>query len=88
MTKSQDCQELLPDIADYLDGEATDSICAEIERHMEACENCQVFLNTLKKTIELYQIHDEREGLSEEGRLRLYRSLRLDDLISDSSEAS
>jgi hypothetical protein len=32
-----DCRHMLGDLSDYLDGEAADELCAEIEQHMADC---------------------------------------------------
>lgn len=42
------CRDMLGDLSDYLDGEASDEICAEIERHMASCEDCRIVVDTLK----------------------------------------
>ena len=73
----ENCRHLLGDLSDYLDGEASDEICAEIERHMDGCEDCQVVIDTLRKTVHLY--HDlPQPELPEDARQRLYRALDLE----------
>ena len=42
-----DCRHLLGDLSDYLDGQASTELCAEIERHLEDCANCRVVIDTL-----------------------------------------
>lgn len=49
------CKELLVSLSDYLDGEAAEALCAEIERHLADCEDCRVVVDTLRKTILLYR---------------------------------
>ncbi|MGD2077028.1 MAG: zf-HC2 domain-containing protein [Chloroflexota bacterium] len=72
-----DCQHLLGDLSDYLDGEASDELCAEIEQHMANCEDCRIVVDTLGKTVRLY--HDlPRPSLPADARERLYHSLDLD----------
>ncbi len=70
------CHDLLGDLSAYLDGEASENVCAEIERHMESCANCRAVVNTLDKTVSLYQAlpaPDVPSGVEE----RLLRVLRL-----------
>ncbi|MFN2122939.1 MAG: anti-sigma factor family protein, partial [Candidatus Promineifilaceae bacterium] len=31
------CHFILEDLSDYLDGQASDAVCAEIERHISEC---------------------------------------------------
>lgn len=72
-----DCQYLLGDLSNYLDGEASDELCAEIEQHMANCEDCRIVVDTLGKTVRLY--HDlPQPSLPADARERLYHSLDLD----------
>ena len=49
------CSETLEQLADYLDQEARDELCRAIEEHLTQCRDCQVYVDTVKKTIVLYQ---------------------------------
>lgn len=59
MNGAHHCEELLGNISDYVDGSLRQSLCQELEKHLADCPNCRVVVNTLKKTIELYQQPDE-----------------------------
>lgn len=74
------CKYLLADLSDYLDGEASADVCAEIERHLADCENCRVVVNTLEKTITLYHELPQPE-ISADMRQRLYRRLDLEEFL-------
>ena len=37
----------------YLDGELPRDLCRNIQRHLAGCRNCEAFLNTLRKTVDL-----------------------------------
>ena len=50
-----DCSEVLEQLGDYLDKEARDEICQAIQAHLERCHDCRLEVNTLEKTIMLYQ---------------------------------
>ncbi len=52
---SQSCQDLKDKLSGFIDGELDDALCEEIQRHMEGCDNCRIMVDTLKKTITLYQ---------------------------------
>ena len=75
------CKDMLEDLSDYVDGSAEQSLCAELEKHMEDCPDCRIFVDTLQKTIFLYRQQDEARTLPEGGRNRLYRALQFDDLL-------
>jgi RNA polymerase sigma-70 factor, ECF subfamily len=46
------CKEMFADLSNYLDDELDDSLCAELEKHMQGCEPCRAFLSSLEKTIQ------------------------------------
>lgn len=72
------CSQLLDNLSTYLDGEASEALCMEIEHHLEDCHNCRVVVDTLRKTVEL--VYDlPQPGLPEGARERLYKSLALAD---------
>ena len=77
----ENCRHMLGDLSDYLDGEASDELCADIERHMNGCEECRIVVDTLQKTVFLYR-ELPRPEMSEEARRRLYQSLDLQDYLS------
>lgn len=72
------CAEMLEALSDYLDGTAAAALCTEIERHLAKCPECTVFVDTLRKTIELYRREDQTGGLPAPVRQRLYRRLDLE----------
>ena len=47
------CRELFERLSEYVDGELSHEICEEIRKHMEGCDPCVAFANTLKKTADL-----------------------------------
>jgi RNA polymerase sigma-70 factor (ECF subfamily) len=46
------CMEMFAELSDYLDEELDDSLCVELEKHMNGCEPCKAFLASLEKSIE------------------------------------
>ena len=74
------CRHLLGDLPEYLDGEASDELCADIERHLAGCTDCRVMVDTLRKTVSL--VHDlPQPGMSSEARERLYTALDIADYL-------
>jgi anti-sigma factor RsiW len=47
------CRELFERLSEYVDGELSDDLCREIRMHMQACDPCVAFANTLRKTADL-----------------------------------
>lgn len=76
------CKQLLSSLGEYVDGTLGEDLCAEIEKHMQGCDRCQIVVNTLKKTVELYHdTADEGPHLPVDVRRRLYARLNLEDFI-------
>jgi RNA polymerase sigma-70 factor (ECF subfamily) len=46
------CKELFAQLSDYLDNALDDSLCEELEKHMDGCQSCQAFLASLEETIQ------------------------------------
>jgi len=79
MADTGHCKSLLRNLSDYVDGELSPELCSALEHHLEGCENCQIVINTLKKTIELYRLSSEAEHIPDDVRRRLLISLDLAD---------
>ena len=76
------CESLLADLSEYIDGELPPELCQEIEKHLEGCENCRVVLNTTKRTIDLVRGPNEVPVMvPEDVRERLFKRLNLDDYL-------
>jgi anti-sigma factor (TIGR02949 family) len=81
MNDHQDCQHLLGSLSDFLDGDLQADLCAQIERHLAECPNCKIVVDTLQKTVSLYQTVSEQEPVPDGVRQRLFRRLQIDDLL-------
>ena len=46
------CKAMFAELSNYLDEKLDDSLCAELERHLDGCGPCKVFLASLEATIE------------------------------------
>lgn len=77
----ENCQALLGSLSDYIDGELPPNLCAEIEKHLEGCDNCRVVLNTTKRTIDLVRVEPVQEPIPDDVRERLFLRLNLDDFL-------
>jgi len=75
------CQDILKNLNAYIDGELDAAMCNQVEAHIEACPDCQIVVNTLKKTIQLYQVDSQDTALPPEARKRLFACLDLDDYV-------
>jgi len=50
------CKEMFAELSNYLDDELDDSLCEELEKHMDGCEPCKAFLSSLEKSIQQCRI--------------------------------
>jgi RNA polymerase sigma-70 factor (ECF subfamily) len=51
-TRQRRCKEIFAELSNYLDDELDESLCEELEKHMEGCQPCIAFLHDLEKSIE------------------------------------
>ncbi len=56
-----DCSEVLDQLADYLDADAREDLCRAIEEHLSHCHGCRVEVDSVRRTIVLYQADREVE---------------------------
>lgn len=77
----ENCKALLGSLSEYIDGELPSDLCAEIEKHLEGCDNCRIVLNTTRRTIDLVQMPAE-ENVPDDVRDRLFKRLKLDEFLS------
>ncbi len=54
-----DCNEVLEQLAEYLDDDAREELCQAINAHLTRCRDCRLEVDTVKKTIVLYQVDRE-----------------------------
>lgn len=81
--EEKNCKHLLGALSDYVDGTAQEELCRELERHLADCDNCRVVVDTLKKTVYLYQSNTDVD-LPVAVRERLFKRLNLDEYIKTS----
>ena len=50
--RQRHCKEMFAELSNYLDEELDDSLCEELEKHMDGCEPCKAFLSSLENSIQ------------------------------------
>jgi hypothetical protein len=68
------CSEFLALLDDVLADKLPKDVREDLERHLYRCGNCEVILNTTRKTIEVYRCNELYE-MPEELRTRLHESI-------------
>src|SRR5579864_1992983 len=81
------CQDILQDLSLYIDREASASLCEEIERHLSECADCEVVVDTLRRTISLYHALPQPE-MPERLRARLYHTFNLEGFLPETRPIS
>jgi len=82
----KNCKELLGSLSAYIDGDLSPALCEELEKHLAGCNDCQVVLNTTKRTIDLVHTPIEKPDLPEDVRERLFKRLNLDNYLTQKTK--
>lgn len=84
MKPKENCRQLLSYLSEFIDDELEDQqLCAEIEAHLDQCKDCQVVVDTMKKTITLYNQSADQTELPSPVRRRLFQRLDLKKYLPD-----
>jgi anti-sigma factor (TIGR02949 family) len=75
------CDNLLSQIGDYLDGDISPEACAKLEEHIKGCDHCRVVVDTTEKTILLYHDIAQKNGIPGEVKEKLFKKLNLLDYM-------
>lgn len=75
------CEDMIYSLSEYVDNALSEEICAEIERHLEECDNCRIVVDSLRKTIYLYRVTTEPPNVPDDVRQRLMHRLNLDEFL-------
>jgi anti-sigma factor RsiW len=86
MMDQQNCHRLLDSLSDYIDGTLGEELCEEIDKHLEDCKDCQIVVDSLRKTIYLYHTTSKPPSVPKDVRLRLYRRLNLSDFLDKAKD--
>jgi|PlaIllAssembly_1097288.scaffolds.fasta_scaffold3284944_2 anti-sigma factor RsiW len=74
------CHDLLENLSLFAEGEAPPELCSRIEQHLVRCDNCRIVVDTLRRTIRLYQ-QLPRPEMPEAAQERLWASLDLQEFL-------
>ncbi|MEO5927007.1 MAG: zf-HC2 domain-containing protein [Bryobacteraceae bacterium] len=54
---NRDCNTIFAMLSEYLDRDLAPADCEELERHIQSCEPCVAFVDSLKKSVSLGQAY-------------------------------
>lgn len=70
------CRDVVENIMGYIDMELDDKTLEELERHLEECPECQAFVRTYRKMLEISGRLKGRSFVSPDVRRRLREFLK------------
>jgi len=79
MNQTPECQRLIGELSNLIDGTISPELCTELEAHLKECKNCRIVVDTTKKTIELYHQDEASVEVPEVMREKLWKRLDLGD---------
>lgn len=84
-TRPLECKEVFAKLSDYIDGDLDPELCRCLDEHMQDCEPCVAFIQTLRQTVQLCNELPQENApqLSAEDKTQL-RNLLSDWLKNDS----
>lgn len=56
-----DCIKRIEDICGALGEDLDSAKCLEIKKHLDECPTCCAYVDTIKKTVEIYKILPDKE---------------------------
>lgn len=68
------CKQVIHELSEYLDGALDAATLAEVQRHLEHCDDCRLVVDTTRKTIQVF-CNSEPAPLDEQVRSRLHQAL-------------
>jgi anti-sigma factor RsiW len=69
------CQGVIREISNYLDGELEVPVRQDLERHLEHCEECNLVVNQTRQTVEVF-CDEQAVELPSDVKNRLHEALR------------
>lgn len=77
--------DLYKQICNYLGCDLDSDPCKQIQDHLAECPNCEVYVDKVKKTVNLYKTIDDCNDIPEDICNKLFISLNIDDLNNSNS---
>ena len=69
------CKSVIREISNYLDGELEPSVKQELEQHLEDCEDCNVVVDQVRLTVDVF-CDSKPVELPSDIKSRLHEALR------------
>lgn len=76
-TKNASHANVLKEVCDYLGQDLNSPQCEALRKHLRACPECDVYFDTIKKTILMYREAEKKCTLPMRVKSNLYKTLQL-----------
>ncbi|MBU0711261.1 hypothetical protein KJ762_11535 [bacterium] len=80
--------ELYQQICEYLGCDLNSEPCKQIQDHLAECPNCEVYVDKVKQTVNLYKTIDNCDDIPEDVCTKLFISLNIDDVSKSDKESA
>ena len=70
-------RKIFRNVCNFIDGELDDDTCEQLQKHLEACPRCRIYVDTVRKTIQLYKETAAPASMPDGMRERLHATIAL-----------
>jgi anti-sigma factor RsiW len=70
-------RQIFKNVCDFIDDELDEATCEKLKKHLTACPRCRIYVDSVRKTIMLYQEKDAPKKIPAASRKRLYATIAL-----------
>jgi anti-sigma factor RsiW len=70
-------RRIIKEVSAFIDGELDEATQAELRKHVAACPRCRIYVDTVRKTITLYQAQEARKKAPAAMQKRLYAKIAI-----------
>lgn len=67
-------------VCDFLGHDIDSEPCKVIQEHLKVCNDCEIFVDKIKKTVKVYQCTNDCDEIPDKVSRKLFSVLNLDDL--------
>ncbi len=78
--------KMFDQVCDFLGQDIDSEPCKVIQDHLLVCDNCEIFVDKIKKTVKAYQINYDCDKIPDNVSKKLFATLDLDDMCDDQGE--
>ena len=70
--------KMFDQVCDFLGQDIDSEPCRIIQEHLQVCDNCEIFVDKIKKTVKVYQVTNDCEKIPDQVSRKLFDKLNLD----------